>query len=140
MPAAPAAAVTATAPLLLACWHHQPLDTIKVRLQARPGVYSGIADCAARTVRHEGVRGLFKGMVPPLVGNGPLNALLFATDAWAVRTVRVALVAGGTDCPWLRWWVSWAACGSWRGGEDGESVRSPMPSPLLPVRACRCAA
>lgn len=51
----------------------QPLDTIKVRLQARPGHFRGIADCALRTVKHEGMRGLFKGLVPPLVGNAPLK-------------------------------------------------------------------
>ena len=65
----------------------QPLDTIKVRLQARPEHYRGIIDCATHTLRHEGVRGFFKGVVPPLVGNGPINALLFATNSWTVRTV-----------------------------------------------------
>jgi solute carrier family 25 carnitine/acylcarnitine transporter 20/29 len=65
----------------------QPLDTIKVRLQSRPEHFQGIADCALRTVRHEGVRGLFKGLVPPLIGNAPLNALLFATNAASVRAV-----------------------------------------------------
>ena len=51
----------------------QPLDTIKVRLQARPGRFRGITDCALRTVKHEGMRGLFKGLVPPLAGNAPLK-------------------------------------------------------------------
>ena len=65
----------------------QPLDTIKVRLQARPGHFRGMTDCALRTVRLEGVRGLFKGLIPPLIGNAPLNALLFATDGAATRTL-----------------------------------------------------
>ena len=64
----------------------QPLDTIKVRLQSRPGHFSGVADCAVRTVRYEGLRGLFKGLVPPLVGNAPLNALLFAANGASIRT------------------------------------------------------
>jgi hypothetical protein len=65
----------------------QPLDTIKVRLQARPDHFRGIIDCTLKTLRHEGARGFFKGVVPPMVGNGPINALLFATEAWSVRTV-----------------------------------------------------
>ncbi len=65
----------------------QPLDTIKVRLQARPGHFRGMIDCAVRTAQVEGVRGLFKGLMPPLVGNAPLNALLFATDGAATRTL-----------------------------------------------------
>ncbi len=33
------------------------------------------------------MRGLFKGLIPPLIGNAPLNALLFATDGVATRTL-----------------------------------------------------
>ena len=43
-----------------------PLDTIKVRLQAMPSVageaplYSGMVDCAKKTVQAEGFTGLYK--------------------------------------------------------------------------------
>ena len=94
----------------------QPLDTIKVRLQAPAAsgqAFRGIAHCAAETDRFEGVRGLFKGMVPPLVGNAPLNAILFAANGVAVRTASEfrgvpESKLGGLDqylALWLRGWV-----------------------------------
>ncbi|XP_072402555.1 congested-like trachea protein [Diabrotica undecimpunctata] len=61
-----------------------PLDTIKVRLQTMPipqagqsPLYSGTWDCLQKTVRHEGVRGLYKGMGAPLVGVAPIFAISF---------------------------------------------------------------
>lgn len=44
-------------------------DTIKVRLQTSEKVqFKGPLDCLLQTIRHEGVRGLYKGATPPLVG------------------------------------------------------------------------
>lgn len=44
-------------------------DTIKVRLQTSEKVqFRGPLDCLLQTIRHEGVRGLYKGATPPLVG------------------------------------------------------------------------
>ena len=44
-------------------------DTIKVRLQTSDKVqFKGPLDCLLQTIRHEGVRGLYKGATPPLVG------------------------------------------------------------------------
>lgn len=46
-----------------------PFDTIKVRLQTAPeGKFKGPLDCLLQTVRKEGVRGVYKGATPPLVG------------------------------------------------------------------------
>lgn len=43
-------------------------DTIKVRLQTSEKVqFKGPLECLLQTVRHEGVRGLYKGATPPLV-------------------------------------------------------------------------
>ena len=36
-----------------------PLDTIKVRLQTKPGAYKGVTDCFMQMVKQEGVRALF---------------------------------------------------------------------------------
>lgn len=61
----------------------QPLDTIKVRLQTqtvKPGespLYSGTLDCAKKTIKHEGFRGLYKGMATPLIGISPIYAICF---------------------------------------------------------------
>ena len=44
-------------------------DTIKVRLQTTERTqFKGPLDCFLQTVRNEGVRGLYKGATPPLVG------------------------------------------------------------------------
>lgn len=44
-------------------------DTVKVRLQtSKDGHFKGPLDCVLRTVRVEGVSGLYKGATPPLVG------------------------------------------------------------------------
>jgi len=61
----------------------QPLDTIKVRLQTQtvaPGAipeYAGTWDCLSKTVKKEGVLGLYKGMKAPLMGVTPMYALCF---------------------------------------------------------------
>lgn len=55
------------------------LDTIKVRLQLdTANRFRGGWDCAAQTIKQEGVLALYKGMASPLVGIGAVNALLFA--------------------------------------------------------------
>lgn len=55
-----------------------PFDTIKVRLQAdRCGHFVSPLQSLKKTVRNEGVRGLFKGLSSPLVGNVPIQAMLF---------------------------------------------------------------
>ncbi|WIA40020.1 hypothetical protein OEZ86_013444 [Tetradesmus obliquus] len=45
-----------------------PFDTMKVRLQASDGVYEGMADCFSHIWRTEGVRGFFRGLSSPLIG------------------------------------------------------------------------
>lgn len=57
-----------------------PFDTLKVRLQtqssAKP-VYSGVVDCFMKTLRWEGVGGLYKGVTSPLVGQMFFRSVLF---------------------------------------------------------------
>jgi solute carrier family 25 (mitochondrial carnitine/acylcarnitine transporter), member 20/29 len=44
-------------------------DTIKVRLQTTKNThFKGPMHCVLETIRKEGVRGLYKGATPPLVG------------------------------------------------------------------------
>lgn len=48
-----------------------PLDTVKVRLQMQSGgnaEFSGMLDCFRKTIAREGVRGLYKGAMSPVVG------------------------------------------------------------------------
>lgn len=48
-----------------------PFDTVKVRLQMQPvnqPLYSGMLDCVVKTVRGEGIGGLYKGVTSPILG------------------------------------------------------------------------
>jgi solute carrier family 25 carnitine/acylcarnitine transporter 20/29 len=50
----------------------QPLDTIKVRIQTQPtpAIYKNATDCFQQLVKAEGLKGLYRGVVPPLAGIG----------------------------------------------------------------------
>lgn len=55
-----------------------PFDLIKTRLQtAPPGTYKGAIDVTVKTVRADGLSGLYRGMGPPLIGVTPIFALSF---------------------------------------------------------------
>lgn len=55
-----------------------PFDLIKTRLQtAPPGTYSGAMDVVRKTIAADGIKGLYRGMGPPLVGVTPIFALSF---------------------------------------------------------------
>eukprot|EP00054_Salpingoeca_dolichothecata_P001578 m.19833 g.19833 ORF g.19833 m.19833 type:complete len:294 (+) comp12330_c0_seq1:60-941(+) len=66
-----------------------PLDTIKVRLQSQGSQknYSGAMDCFKKTLQHEGIRGLFKGLSSPMFMSGALNAVIFGTNFTMRRIV-----------------------------------------------------
>lgn len=56
----------------------QPLDTVKVKMQAFPTVYKGMVDCLAQTFRKDGiVRGLYAGTLPSIAANVAENSVLF---------------------------------------------------------------
>lgn len=57
-----------------------PLDTVRVRLQT--GTFMGLRQkglyaCLTATLQHEGLRGLYKGLSPPIVAASFQNAILF---------------------------------------------------------------
>jgi len=58
-----------------------PFDTVKVRLQSQaedyPLRYRGPLDCLVQGLRHDGVRGMYRGISSPLVGAAAENSLLF---------------------------------------------------------------
>lgn len=59
-----------------------PLNLLRTRLQAQgtavhPPTYDGIWDVTTRTVRNEGVRGLFKGITPNLLKVVPAVSLSY---------------------------------------------------------------
>ncbi|GAP83100.2 putative carrier protein mitochondrial [Rosellinia necatrix] len=57
-----------------------PFDTVKVRLQTTDAArFRGPLQCVVQTVRHEGVRGLYKGASPPLVGWMFMDSLMLGS-------------------------------------------------------------
>ncbi|KIM30001.1 hypothetical protein M408DRAFT_328433 [Serendipita vermifera MAFF 305830] len=57
-----------------------PFDLTKTRLQtAAPGTYTGALDVVKKTLARDGVKGMYRGMVPPLLGVTPI----FAVSFWA---------------------------------------------------------
>ncbi|XP_046394205.1 mitochondrial ornithine transporter 1 [Ischnura elegans] len=57
----------------------QPLDTVKVKMQAFPQLYTGMVDCFKRTLAQEGIsRGLYAGTIPAVAANVAENSVLFA--------------------------------------------------------------
>lgn len=55
-----------------------PFDLTKTRLQTAPaGTYTGALDVVKKTLARDGVKGLYRGMGPPLAGVTPIFAISF---------------------------------------------------------------
>lgn len=68
----------------------QPLDTVKVKLQTFPNLYSGAWDCFKQTFRTEGFRrGLYAGTVPALIASVAENSVLFAAYGGCQKLVAL---------------------------------------------------
>lgn len=66
-----------------------PLDLIKVQLQTmpkpapgEPPMYTGVVDCVRKTIATQGLRGIYRGVMPPLIGITPIFAICF----WGYET------------------------------------------------------
>ncbi len=64
-----------------------PIDFVKTRLQNQPydangkgTIYSGIVDCFRKSIKSEGVRGLYRGLPAQLIGVAPEKAIKLATN------------------------------------------------------------
>ena len=56
-----------------------PFDTIKTKMQAQSGFErTTMAQSFAKTIRDGGIRGVYKGAVPPLLGSGIYRSMQFA--------------------------------------------------------------
>ncbi|XP_071452516.1 mitochondrial ornithine transporter 1 [Hetaerina americana] len=70
----------------------QPLDTVKVKMQAFPQLYTGMVDCFKRTLTHEGIaRGLYAGTVPAVAANVAENSVLFAGYGACQKVIASAM-------------------------------------------------
>ncbi|KAF2451922.1 mitochondrial carrier [Karstenula rhodostoma CBS 690.94] len=57
-----------------------PFDTIKVRLQTTDkSHFRGPVDCLMQTLRNEGVKGMYKGATPPLIGWMFMDSLMLGS-------------------------------------------------------------
>lgn len=57
-----------------------PFDTIKVRLQtSQKTQFSGPWDCLLQTLRKEGVKGIYKGATPPLLGWMAMDSVMLGS-------------------------------------------------------------
>lgn len=56
-----------------------PFDTVKTKMQAQAGFESqSMLRTFGRTLREQGVRGLYRGALPPLMGSGLFRSTQFA--------------------------------------------------------------
>lgn len=67
------------------CYVGQPLDTIKVRMQTNPTIYSSIITTFTSTVHNEGISALWKGSVPTACGMMAENAVAFGVNEYLKR-------------------------------------------------------
>jgi hypothetical protein len=58
----------------------QPFDTVKVRMQVQPGVFSSSIECFKKTMLGEGVSTLWRGSVPALIGALSENTVAFTIN------------------------------------------------------------
>lgn len=69
-----------------------PFDTIKVRLQtSNSSQFSGPLQCLLQTIRNEGVRGLYKGATPPLVGWMFMDSLMLGSLTYYRKVLHRSL-------------------------------------------------
>jgi solute carrier family 25 (mitochondrial carnitine/acylcarnitine transporter), member 20/29 len=66
-----------------------PFDTIKVRLQTSERVqFRGPVDCLVQTLQKEGVKGLYKGATPPLIGWMAMDSIMLGSLTLYRRLLR----------------------------------------------------
>ncbi|CAM9170752.1 unnamed protein product, partial [Hapterophycus canaliculatus] len=75
----------------------QPLDTIKVRMQARPDAFSGMFQCLRKTLAEESIVSLWKGSTPALGGAVAENMVAFGVNE---QLKRLFPERDGKPAPW----------------------------------------
>jgi solute carrier family 25 phosphate transporter 23/24/25/41 len=76
-----------------------PLETVRTRLTvgaAHGAQYNGILHCATETVKHEGVRGLYKGLSPTILSGPPYVGLQMSSFEILSRKARELDLFGGS--------------------------------------------
>lgn len=102
-----------------------PIDLVKTRLQnqrsARVGekLYRNSLDCARKVIRNEGVRGLYSGVLPQLIGVAPEKAIKLTVND-LVRGIFTDKQSGKI------WWPYELLAGGTAGGCQVVSIISPI--------------
>jgi solute carrier family 25 carnitine/acylcarnitine transporter 20/29 len=66
-----------------------PLDTVKVRLQtADTSSRRGVIPLMRHIAASEGVTGLYRGLLSPILSNAPINAVVFAVQGLVARGMK----------------------------------------------------
>ncbi|CAK5101001.1 unnamed protein product [Meloidogyne enterolobii] len=68
----------------------QPLDTVKVKMQAFPTLNRNWLSCFGNIMRTGGIKGLYAGSIPSLVANVSENAVLFTSYGFCQKAVGYA--------------------------------------------------
>ncbi len=71
---------SATIGSIACCYTGQPLDTLKVRMQTQPTVYTSIIQSTKKTISEEGIAAFWKGAVPTAMGMAAENAMAFGVN------------------------------------------------------------
>lgn len=67
----------------------QPLDTVKVKMQTFPKLYTNMVDCFMKTLKVDGVyRGLYAGTLPALAANITENSVLFLCYGFCQKFIQ----------------------------------------------------
>lgn len=64
-----------------------PLDTIKVRMQVSNSPKT-VYQCTKEILATDGFRGLYKGVLSPLMGRAPGQATVLATNSYTKRMMK----------------------------------------------------
>lgn len=71
---------SATIGSICCCYTGQPMDTLKVRMQTSPELYTGVLQATKKTVADEGMIALWKGAVPTAMGMAAENVMAFGVN------------------------------------------------------------
>jgi len=117
-----------------------PVELIKCRLQAQINApvlgqepYRGPVDCVVRTVREEGVTGLFRGNLSTLMREVPGNVAWFGTYEAVLRSIQIWRGDHRKkDVPlyWSAFSGSWAGVAYWAVPFPADTVKSKIQTDL----------
>jgi hypothetical protein len=77
---------SATIGSVCCCYVGQPFDTVKVRMQTSPDLFSSVVGSTTSIIRNEGIPALWKGAVPTAGGMVLENCMAFGVNEALKRT------------------------------------------------------